>query len=245
MPPPIPRWLLVAFVSAALVASVTAVVAVLEPEVPALGLAVLYLLAVVPIALVYGAVVATAASLVSVAAFSYFFVPPRHSLSPGTSERWSVLVAFLVSSLVVSQLAARSQREARRSARLAEQQAARRRVATLVANGVPPPEVFAGVARELGQLLRVDATHVARYELDGTATGVAAWSPAGDQVPVGTRVELDGESVAGLVLRTGKPARMLGYEHASGAGAALGRELGLRSWPPRSRTPRAGLVLPG
>jgi GAF domain-containing protein len=59
-------------------------------------------------------------------------------------------------------------------ARLADEQAALRRVATLVARGVPPPEVFAAVAREVGLLLGVDATHMARYEPDGTATGVAA-----------------------------------------------------------------------
>ena len=114
-------------------------------------------------------------------------------------------------------------------ARLADEQAALRRVATLVARGVPPPDVFAAVAREVGRFLGVDATHMARYELDGTATGVAAWSPAGDHKPVGTRVNLAGESVAGLVLRTGRPARMHGYEHASGPAAALGRELGLRA----------------
>ena len=97
-----------------------------------------------------------------------------------------MLLAFLVSSLVVGQLTARAQREARRSARLADEQAALRRVATLVARRVPPPEVFAAVAREVGLLLDVDVTHMARYEPDGTATGVAAWSSAGDHIPVGS-----------------------------------------------------------
>jgi GAF domain-containing protein len=113
--------------------------------------------------------------------------------------------------------------------RLADEQAALRRVATLVARGVPPPDVFAAVAREVGLLLAVDATHMARYELDGTATGIAAWSPAGDHIPVGRRVNLEGESVVGIVLATGRPARMHDYENAAGSAAALGRELGLRS----------------
>ena len=122
------------------------------------------------------------------------------------------------------------QREPRSElARLADEQAALRRVATLVAHGVPPSEVFAAVAQEVGLLLGVDATHMARYELDGTATGVAAWSAAGDHKPVGTRVGTEGESIVGIVLRTGRPARMHGYENASGPAAALGRELGLRS----------------
>jgi PAS domain S-box-containing protein len=113
--------------------------------------------------------------------------------------------------------------------RLAAEQAALRRVATLVAQGVPPPEVFAAVARGVGLLLGVDATHMARYGVDGTATGVAAWSPTGDHIPVGTRVDTEGESIVGIVLRTGRPARMHSYEDASGPAAALGRELGLRS----------------
>jgi K+-sensing histidine kinase KdpD len=102
---PIPRWLGATLASAVLVAAVTAAIALLEPGVPALGLGVLYLLAVVPIALVYGGAVAAAVSLASIAAFSYFFIPPRYSLDPGTTERWGVLGAFLFSSLVVTQLA--------------------------------------------------------------------------------------------------------------------------------------------
>jgi signal transduction histidine kinase len=227
--PSIPRWLSAAVASAALVAAITTVIALLEPDVPALGLGVLYLLAVVPVALVYGTIAAGAVSLTSVAAFTWFCLPPKYSLSPGSSERWSVLAAFLVSSLVVSELAARSRHEARRSARLADEQAALRRVATLVARGVPPPEVFAAVAREVGRLLDVDATHMARYEPDETATGVAAWSPAGDAVAVGTRVDLEGESVVGSVFRTHRPVRMHDYGEAAGATATLGRELGLRS----------------
>ena len=227
--PPIPRWLSGTLTSVALVAAVTAVIALLEPRVPALGLGVLYLCAVVPVALRYGAAAAAAVSVASMVVFTFFFLPPRYNLDPGTSERWEVLLAFLASSLVVGVLTARSQREARRSRQLADEQAALRRVATLVARGVPPSEVFAAVAREVGLLLGVDATHMARYEPDGTATAVAAWSSAGDHVPVGTRVDLEGESVAGLVSRTGQPARMSGYEHATGPGAAMGRELGLRS----------------
>jgi PAS domain S-box-containing protein len=112
---------------------------------------------------------------------------------------------------------------------LADEQAALRRVATLVARGVPPPEVFAAVARELGLLVGVDATYMARYEPDGAATGVAAWNAAGDDIPVGTRVDVQGPNVAGVVLRTGRPARMHDSAYASGPAAVVGRELSLRS----------------
>ncbi|MEA2128173.1 MAG: hypothetical protein QOJ85_1064 [Solirubrobacteraceae bacterium] len=225
----IPRWLSAVLTSAALVAAITAVIALLDPRVPALGLGVLYLFAVVPIAIVHGPAVAGVVSVASIAAFNYFFLPPHHSLDPGASQQREVLAALLVSSLVIGQLAARSQREARRSARLADEQAALRRVATLVARGVPAPDVFAAVAREVGLLLGVEWTHMARYEPDGASVGVAGWSPAGDGIPVGTRVELEGESVGASVLRTGRPARLHDYEQASGQAAALGRERGLRA----------------
>ncbi|MDX6702318.1 MAG: hypothetical protein QOF26_2544, partial [Baekduia sp.] len=112
---------------------------------------------------------------------------------------------------------------------LADEQAALRRLAMAVAHAVPPAEVFAAVAREAGQLLGVDATHIARYEPGGMASTVASWSRGGDHLAVGTRASLDGESVAGLVLRHGRPARMHNYDGASGPAAALGRELGVRS----------------
>ena len=112
---------------------------------------------------------------------------------------------------------------------LEEEQAALRRVSTLVQRGVAPQQVFAAVAREVGQLLRVDLTHMGRYEADGTASVVAVWSPAGIDVPVGTRVPVEGESICALVLRSGEPARIDSYDDASGPTAAVLRDLGIRS----------------
>jgi signal transduction histidine kinase len=113
--------------------------------------------------------------------------------------------------------------------RLAEEQAALRRVATLVAEGVPPSEVFAAVAKEVGLLLSVHSTHVARYGPDSTSTSVASWSPAGDNVPVGTVISLDDTSVTGLVLNSGRPERLDTYECASPEVAGIAQELNLRS----------------
>jgi len=113
--------------------------------------------------------------------------------------------------------------------RLADEQAALRRVATLVAEGVPPPKVFAAVAREVGLLLGVDSTHMGRYESDGTAVGVGSWSADGTQPTVGTVAPVDGTTVTGMVHESGRPARMESYEHASGESATIIRELGIRS----------------
>jgi signal transduction histidine kinase len=93
-------------------------------------------------------------------------------------------------------------------ARVSEEQAALRRVATLVANGSPPDEVFAAVAREGGLILRAETTRLLRFEADGSATVVGGWRREGDPVPVGSRIPIDGV-VAAPVRKTGEPARMV------------------------------------
>jgi K+-sensing histidine kinase KdpD len=237
------RWLHAALASAVPVAAITAVIALLEPRVPglglrvpALGLGVLYLLAVVPIALVYGSAAAGAVSVASMLAFRYFFLPPRYSLNPGTSERWSVLVAFVVAALVVSELASRSQREARRSARLAnqqarlaEEQAALRRVATLAAYGTSPEELFAAVVEEVGRVFPVENVGLARYESGGTMTTVAISERLADSFPVGGRWPLGGTNVSTVVVETGRSARIDSYGDASGRLGVAMRERGLAS----------------
>jgi len=117
-------------------------------------------------------------------------------------------------------------------ARLADEQAALRRVATLVARGAPPIEIVAAVAEETGRLVSIDGTRILRYEADGTATMVAGWSrsvavPA--ELEVGARLELEGESVSALVLRTGRPARIDSYANAAGPLSQPLQQAGVRS----------------
>jgi PAS domain S-box-containing protein len=114
--------------------------------------------------------------------------------------------------------------------RLVGEQAALRRVATLVARGVPPEEVFAAVTEEVGQLLPVDHAGLGRYEPDSTITALAAWSRTGDPFPpVGSRWTLEGKNLSTIVFETGRPARVDSFADASGALGVAGRESGFRS----------------
>jgi signal transduction histidine kinase len=113
--------------------------------------------------------------------------------------------------------------------RLAEEQAALRRVATLVARGAPPAEVFATVASEVGRLLGTDLAYLGRFEPDETVTRVAGWSREGDPPPVGLRYPLGEGTLSALVWRTGRPARLDSYAGVPDPGAALARQLGIRS----------------
>jgi signal transduction histidine kinase len=112
---------------------------------------------------------------------------------------------------------------------LARQQAALRRVATLVARGVSQADVFTAVAEEMARCLGVENAEVFRYEPDGGAVIVASYAEPGEpHLPVGENVTLEGDNVAAAVLRTSRPARMDDYGRASGSLAGRLREMGVR-----------------
>jgi PAS domain S-box-containing protein len=114
--------------------------------------------------------------------------------------------------------------------RLAEEQAALRRVATAVAAEPEPGEVFGLVTEEAGRLLGAQTANMIRYDGEGRATVVGGWNAEGVRsVPVGEAVHLDGDTVAARVWRTGRPARVDSYEEVEGEMAARLRDLGFRS----------------
>jgi signal transduction histidine kinase len=114
-------------------------------------------------------------------------------------------------------------------ARLSDEQAALRRVATLVARGRPSDEVFAAVAEEMARCVRVMHATVSRYDA-GAFIPVAIYH--GDRLrklPADLRLPLEGDNVAARVFRCGRTARMDSHDDAAGLHAARIRELGIRS----------------
>ena len=118
-----------------------------------------------------------------------------------------------------------------RPLQLAEEQAALRRVATLVARGTAPEQVFAAVIEEVGRLLPVDVVSMSHYQAEGVLTFVARWGKVADRFPLGYQRALGGRNVGTLVYETGRPARVDGYADvaASGPIGAISREAGLLS----------------
>ncbi|HXB50806.1 MAG TPA: hypothetical protein VNW50_23860, partial [Streptosporangiaceae bacterium] len=100
--------------------------------------------------------------------------------------------------------------------RITGEQAALRRVATLVARAAAPEEVFAAVTEEAGRLLDVDYTAMSRYDSDHARTIVASWGSTGTPYPIGSRVRLGGRNVNTLVCQTGAAVRIDDYAEASG-----------------------------
>ena len=113
--------------------------------------------------------------------------------------------------------------------RLAEEQAALRRVATLVAGGTPPEDLFAAVTEEVGQLLGVEYTYMGRYEPDGTLAFVASWGKAGKPFQAGSRGSLGGNNLVTIVFETARSARIDNLAAATGPLGIAALESGVRS----------------
>src|SRR4051812_47678616 len=148
--------------------------------------------------------------------------PRRASLPQETEAR---LADF--TELVATALANAESRAA--LSQLADEQAALRRVATLVAREASPVELLAAVAEEVARVVDVEAVGMLRFEPDGTATLVAQSDTPWDLPPLGTRFTLEGENVVTAVFRTREAARLDDWAKATGPVAQMGHVLGIRS----------------
>ena len=113
---------------------------------------------------------------------------------------------------------------------LAEEHAALRRVATLVARGVAPEQLFAAVTEEVGRLFQVDFAVLCRYNPDDRLAFIAGWGSSVEHFHSETRWELGGRNASTLVFETGRPVRVDGYpDSSSGAIGVTAREGGIQS----------------
>jgi PAS domain S-box-containing protein len=103
------------------------------------------------------------------------------------------------------------------------------RVATLVAEGVQPQDLFAVVAEEVARVVDVPLVSVARYEPDGTATECASFSPEGPVFPIGSRWSLEGTNVLRLVRASSEAAHIDDYSGLEGEIVDAVRRIGIRS----------------
>jgi signal transduction histidine kinase len=111
--------------------------------------------------------------------------------------------------------------------RLAEEQAALRRMATLVAQGVPPVEIFSAVSDEVAHLFKGARAGVLRFEHDEPAVVFVGVSKNLD-LPVGTRWVFQPGMASAEVYRTGCSARVdaMDWSSARGPLAGAARRLG-------------------
>ncbi len=119
-------------------------------------------------------------------------------------------------------------RDVTERSRSESEQAALNRLATLVAQEVPPSEVFSAIAEEIGRLLGTEEIRMLRFDGESSAVVVGS-SGRRDTFPVGSRQQLEGDTVAPRVLRTGRTARIDNYTEAGGLLAETVRSLGVQA----------------
>jgi two-component system, OmpR family, sensor histidine kinase KdpD len=189
--------------AAGAVAVVSALIATLEPHVPVLSLGVLYVFAVLPVAVLWGTPLALAVSVASMLAFNWFFLPPKHTFQLQDAANWAALAVYCVTALVVGLLGARTRR---RSAD-AEQ---RRREAHVLAEaaadllrGTPEERALERLQEPLAAALRVDVLRLAAGEQAAQADERALPVTAGGKVVatllVDDGLDVDGHAAARLL----------------------------------------------
>ena len=160
----------------------------------------------------------------------------RESLTDSLLSTQLFIATAAITSLLLAAVTAERIRAARALAQteaaqhaLADEQAALRRVATLVASDAPPSRVFEQVTEEVGRLLALPGANVMHYDGVRTASVVGAWSDEGPpRFPVGAQLDVDGDTVIARVVRTGRAARV-DYMEASGTLAETVRSAGYKS----------------
>lgn len=201
----------------------------------------LFLLGVLVISAAWRFELALATTLVSAAIYFYFHLDHDGPIVP---HDFLALLVFLPIALLANFLGRQAQMraaeaEVRRekaaaaaalAGTLAEEQAALRRVATLVARAVPPAEIYPAVVTELCRGLGIDNVALLQFGPDG-ATVIAGGRDLQGQpsMHVGEQFSLEGDNVSSQILRHGRPSRMDSYSGAEGATAERIRSLGLLS----------------
>ncbi len=110
----------------------TAAIAALQSTAPAAGLGIVYLLAVLTLAIRRGELAALVTSLLSVLTLNYLFITPRHQLTIAHSQDLVELIVLLIASVVVGRLAAVARQRAAEAERRAGVAAAHEREAELL-----------------------------------------------------------------------------------------------------------------
>jgi len=146
--------------SAVAVAVVTAAIELLKPYVPVLSLGVLYVFAVLPIAVFYGMGMAVVVSVASMLAFNWFHLPPVHTFTLADSENWFALAVYLATAVVVSELAARARRRAVAAEQRERESALLAELATELLRGRPLEDELGAIGERAADVLGVESAEI-------------------------------------------------------------------------------------
>ncbi|MGZ4430694.1 MAG: sensor histidine kinase [Gaiellales bacterium] len=186
------RHVAAAVASVASVAAVTVAIALLKTVVPVLSLGTLYVFAVLPVAVVFGLVYAIPVSIAAMLAFNWFFLPPVHTFTLADSRNWFALATYLVTAVVVSELAARARRRATDAEQRETETALLAELATSLLQGRPVAGELPGISERVAAVLHARAASIVLgSHVEPSTTAAPIELRAGDR-RVGTLELLEG-----------------------------------------------------
>jgi signal transduction histidine kinase len=141
----------------------------------------------------------------------------RQSITHSVLASQLFVAVAAVTSLVLAAVTAERSASVAVQQELTAEQAALRRIATLVASEAASTRVFEQVTAEAAQTVGALAASLARFDEEGTVVFVGGWSESGALAfPVGSRLPLEATGVLAAVFATGEPQRLDHYEGRGG-----------------------------
>jgi two-component system sensor histidine kinase KdpD len=182
------------------VAVVTAAVALLKEFVPVLSLGVLYVFAVLPVAVLWGTAHAIGVAIASMLAFNFFFLPPFHTLTLADRSNWFALAVNVTTAIVVGSLAARARRRSDDALQREREAALLASVATELLRGGDLHEQLASIAGRAAGVLGASSGQIELGPPRRPPTGAAPHPLEVDGRQVGT-LYLVGEGSSSVAAR--------------------------------------------
>jgi signal transduction histidine kinase len=213
-------------VAAGFILAETLVVLYLTRVAPENAFGAIFLLGVLVVSAGWNFGLAIATSVVSAAVYLYFH------LDGVAAAVFVFLPIALLANVLAGQArlrAAEAEARRREADALARQQTALRKVATLVARGADPADVYSATVEELARGLDVEQVVLIRFDSAEWCTVLAVRDrPGKEMLHAGERLPLDGDSVTARICRSGKSARIDDYSDATGTLGTRLRGLGLK-----------------
>ena len=156
--------------SAAAVVLVTAAIFLLRESVPVLSLGSLYVLAVLPVAILWGRFWAVLVAIASMLAFNFFFLEPVHTFRLSDRSNWLALAVYLATAIAVSELAARARQRAAEAEQREQEEALLGELSVALLQGESLVDELPRIGSATGSVLGVEG---ARIELgDEAGSGI-------------------------------------------------------------------------
>ena len=185
---------------------VTAAIAVLDDAIPVLSLGVLYVFAVLPIALFWGTAYAVLVAVASMLAFNFFLLPPVYSLTLADRSNWFALLVYVVTAIVVGSLASRARGQRAEAEQRELEASLLADIAVEVLRGTRLDDELERIEQRTATVLGVSSVRIALGGRVSERTGEAPHALAVDGREIGTIYTSENEEPALAIQRRLLPA---------------------------------------